>query len=107
MPEINIKFTKAHDYKIIPATGAWGGVSPHGEVIFDFYVEKLESPETVQIRIEPGRPVEELGRQGEMQVREAQIGVILRPDIAHSIGRWLIEKAKEAGFIEGKGAANA
>jgi hypothetical protein len=100
MPEIKIKFTKARDYKIIPATGAWGGISPQGEVVFDFYVEKLESPETLRIKVEPNRPVEELERLGEVPVREAQIGVVLRPDIAHSIGQWLIEKAKEAGFIE-------
>jgi hypothetical protein len=106
MPEITIKFTKARDYKIITANGVWGGVGPLGDVIFDFYVEKLEVPDTQRIKVEPNLPAEELERQGEMHVRESQAGIILRPDIAHTIGKWLVEKAKEAGFIEGKGAAN-
>lgn len=96
MPEIKITFKKAADYRIIPVTGAWGGVSPQGEIIFDLFVEKLEVPESVKIKVEPGRPPVEMAREGQVHIRESQIGVVVRPDIARSLGEWLIQKANEA-----------
>lgn len=96
MPDVKIECRKAPDYRIIPVTGAWGGVSPQGEIIFDLFVEKLEIPKSINIRIDPGRPPMEIGRDGQIHVRESQIGVVVRPDIARSIGEWLIQKAQEA-----------
>ena len=95
MPEIKVEFKKASDYRIIPVTGAWGGVNPQGEITFDLFVEKLEI-QSVRIRVEPGHPPMEIAREGESHVRESQIGVVVRPDIARSLGEWLIQKANEA-----------
>jgi len=95
MPEIKIEFKKAPDYRMIPVTGAWGGVNPQGEIIFDLFVERLKV-ESVRVRVEPGRPPVETGKEGEIHVRECLIGVVVRADIARSIGEWLIQKAKEA-----------
>jgi hypothetical protein len=38
-----------------------------------------------------------------IHVRESQIGIVVRPDIARSLGEWLIQKANEAasGVAEG------
>ena len=102
MSEIKVEFKKAGDYRIIAATGAWGGVNPQGEITFDLFIEKLEI-QSVRIKAEPGRPPVEVAREGEIHVRESQIGVVVRPDIARSIGEWLIQKANEAsaGVIRG------
>jgi hypothetical protein len=103
MPEIKITFKKALDYRIIPVTGAWGGINPQGEIILDLFVEKLEVPDSVKIKVEPDHPPVEIAIEGQVHIRESQIGVVVRPDIARSIGEWLIQKAKEAasGIIGG------
>jgi len=103
MSDIKIQFKKAADYRIIPVTGAWGGVNPQGEIVFDLFVEKMEIPESVHMRIEPGHPPVEMEREGQVHVRECQIGIVIRPDIARSIGEWLIQKATEAsaGMMKG------
>ena len=101
MPDIKIQYTKAKDYRIIPVTGAWGGMSPQGEIIFDLWVEKRDVVHSVTLRIEQGKPPQEIETALPESVREAQIGIVVRPDIAYSLGKWLMEKAKEAGFIEG------
>jgi hypothetical protein len=103
MSGIRITFRKAPGYRIIPITGAWGGVNPEGEIVFDLFVEKLEVPESIQIKVEPGRPPVEISREGQIHVRESQIGVVVRPDIARSLGEWLIQKANEgaSGVAEG------
>jgi hypothetical protein len=95
MPEIKIEFKKATDYRIIPVSGAWGGVNPQGEIIVDLFVEKLEI-ESVRLRVESGRPPVEIAREGQIQVRESQIGIVVSAGIARSIGEWLIQKAQEA-----------
>lgn len=94
---IKIKYSKSNDYKIIPATGAWGGLSPNNEVILDLFVEKHVHPESIEIEIENGRKVGEKQEVENIFIREAQIGIVLRPDIAYLIGEWLIGKAKDAG----------
>jgi len=96
--ELEIIFEKATDYRLIAATGAWGGVSPQGEVIFDLFVDKFDPPDSMTVRIPSDGPTEEKKIGGERHVRESQVGVILRPDIAMIIGRWLISKAEEAGI---------
>ena len=69
---------------------------------------RLEVPESVQIKVEPGRPPVEIAREGQIHVRESQIGVVVRPDIARSIGEWLIQKANEAASgITGRSEGHA
>ena len=97
---IKIKFEKSNDYKMIPATGAWGGLSPNNEVVFDFFIEKHVNPEFIELEIENGKKIGEKQKSESAFIREAQVGIVLRPDIAYSIGKWLIEKAKNAGFKE-------
>jgi hypothetical protein len=100
--EIRISFRKAEGYKLVPATGAWGGVTPQGEIVFDLYVERKQFPQhIVMVRQESGGYKEDEDRKEEgAMVREAQVGVVLRPDIAYQIGKWLMETAKKAGVQE-------
>jgi hypothetical protein len=51
MPEIKIQFKRTPDYRIIPITGAWGGVNPQGEIVFDLFVERLEVPESIRMKL--------------------------------------------------------
>lgn len=99
-------FTRASGYQVIPATGAWGGLSPNGEVVFDLYVEKRQNPERLEIETIEGKLTRET-RYPDPQpfVREAQIGVVLRPDVARAIGKFLIGLADKAkASTEKKGA---
>lgn len=97
---IKIYFSKTKDYKIIPATGAWGGVSPSGDIFFDLFIDKRDNPEYLELKVDSNNKTEEVGRGEQKLVRESQIGIILRPDKALVIGKWLIEKAEAAGAID-------
>jgi hypothetical protein len=102
--EIKITFQKAEGYTLVPATGAWGGVSPQGEIVFDLYIERRGLPELVVLDRQPDgtyKENESKKRDGPI-VREAQVGVVLRPDLAFSIGKWLVQKAEQAGVKEVK-----
>ncbi|MBI4977094.1 MAG: hypothetical protein HZC28_06395 [Spirochaetes bacterium] len=97
--EIVIHFTKSKDYRMVPITGVWGGLNAAGNLVVDCYVEKKDIPESVKLQVSPGTVIE-VSRSGERTIREVQVGMELRPDIAYSIGKWLIESAKKAGVKE-------
>ena len=92
-----IRFTKAPDYQVHTATGVWGGVAPQGDIFFDLFIDRNASPEAVIVEIRDAQVHEKERKGGGDIVRELQMGVLLRADIAYSIGKWLMEKAEEAG----------
>ena len=92
---LDIKVTKSPDYKIIPATGAWGGPTPQGEVLCNFFVEHNDIPESIRYEIKDGTARTSEETPSADLVRELQMAVIMRPDIAKSVGHWLIKKAEE------------
>lgn len=95
---IKIYFSKTKDYKVIPVTGVWGGVAPGGDIFFDLFIDRKDNPEYIELKINDQNRTEEVMREGEEKIiREYQIGIILRPDNALTIGKWLIDKAKLAG----------
>jgi hypothetical protein len=94
--KVIVKFTKAKDYRNVPATGAWGGISATGEITFDFFVEKSEAPEVIELEVDDVSTTE-VSRSPEMIVRESQVGIVIRPDIAYTIGDWLMKTAAAAG----------
>jgi len=92
-----INFVQADDYKLAPATGAWGGLSPQREIIVDFYIDRRSNPVHLELRLEDGKGVE-VKREPDPQPIErfVHFGVVMRPDIARTIGKFLIENADKA-----------
>ena len=99
-PQITVYYTKNEYYKLFPVTGAHGGITPSGDIILDFFVERQPFPEKLILELEGGQPKEIKREGGKDLIREMQAGVLLRADIAHKIGKWLLEKAAQAGFTE-------
>jgi len=92
---VRVEYKKTSDYKIIPATGAYGGATPQGEILCHFYVEYMVPPDSIEIEINPANGTsKEIERTAEKPfIRELNTGVLMRPDIAKSVGEWLIEQA--------------
>ena len=99
--KIYVTFLKSNDYRVIAATGAWGGLSPDGTVIIDFFIERRATPKELELLVdENGKIVTEKPKVEETVpfVRELQIGVSMAPPVAYAIGKCLLEKAEAAGF---------
>ena len=97
LKQITIKFTRSKDYKIVPANGCFGGVTPRGEILVEFFEEHFPTPDMVVHELtEQGTlgPEKVRHTEGEL-VRELQIGVVLQPNQAESIARWLLGKVEE------------
>lgn len=98
--KIVFEHTKSPDYRKIYANGAWGGVTPKGELNFELFQEKHVMPERIVHAINPdGSLGKELAREPGTEVpvvqREAQAYVTMSTDSARSIANWMLEKVKQ------------
>jgi hypothetical protein len=99
--KIKVLFSQSRDYRKISATGVWGGPTPSGEILCNFFIESLGYPDELEITIsslgkkELERPIFKDDKEGRTFVREMQIGILLNPLVAKSIGEWLSKKAEE------------
>lgn len=95
-PFMHIVFQRAANYRTIAANGAWGGISPDGQIVFDLHVDRRASPREMDMFANADGSFRE-EREPKMQptIREAQIGVVLAPNVAKSIGEFLIKYASQ------------
>lgn len=100
--DITIRFKRAPDCRNIVAHGVWGGVGPTGDITAQIFTDYRESPDSITLDISKN-PAAEIGRKGSEEIiREIQTSLIMKPDVAHAVGQWLVQKATEAGFMVGK-----
>ena len=95
-----VEIARAKDYREVAATGVYGGPATNGTVHACFYVEALKTPSVVRVEVADGRLVQtDLAADSSDNVRtllrELQVGLVLSPRDAASIGHWLIERARE------------
>jgi len=94
-----VVYQKANDYRFIPVTGAFGGPAPNGEIVVDLYVERFDVPVDSNVVVgDTGIPVESPTPDTPIR-RELMIGIVMRPDIAYVLGKFMMEKATAAGFV--------
>ncbi len=97
--QVRVFYVKSEHYMLLPATGVFGGVTPIGDILVEFFVDRQTPPESIVLEIDPPK-ASEIEKVGERFIRELQVSFLLRADRAHSIGKWLIEKAAQAGYTE-------
>ena len=95
--KVKFSFTRDDNYRLIPVNGVWGGATPRGDIKVDFFYESLATPNEVTHEVTPeSRIGKELDRKPKQNLqRTVLVGMMLTPEQAESIGRWLQEKALE------------
>lgn len=94
---ISIQYAEAPGYRKIAATGVWGGPTPSGDLLCNFFIESGAPPKSLIIDIgSKGEPIEKpLFEEGKIFIRELQVGILLNPGVAKAVGEWLIKRADE------------
>lgn len=103
-PEITFKYIFPYDYNPLYVNGAQGGISPRGEIIANFFVERPPLPLSVSNELNPDGTIgQEAGVEPadlkSSMVRYVSTGVILNYQTAREIHQWLGEKIREMEFI--------
>lgn len=104
-PEMTFKYIFTYDYNPVYVNGAHGGVSPRGELVMNFYLERPPLPNAITHEItqvggigpETTVDPEDLGRS---LVRHVTNGVVLNYNTASELHYWLGEKLKEMEAME-------
>jgi hypothetical protein len=98
---VHIQFERSPSYRQIAADGAWGGPTPRGRILVNFFVDVPVSPLSVTHSIsEDGQLGPEVDRTPAFQEsqprvsREFEVGVLLSPDDAEGVARWLLEQVE-------------
>jgi len=93
---ITYKYERHPDYRIVYANGAVGGVTPRGEILFDLFIEFVGIPDETVHSITPDGLGPEIERKPESPpfTRQSQMGVVMTPGQAKSLGYWLINQVE-------------
>ncbi|GAB4299276.1 MAG: hypothetical protein Fur0034_10860 [Desulfuromonadia bacterium] len=103
--EVTFKYVFNYNYNPTYVNGAQGGVSPRGELVIHFYLERPPLPESITHEITPQGGV---GRETGVEpadlsqsiVRFIDTGIVMNYENAKMFHLWLGEKLKEAETIQ-------
>lgn len=104
-PEMTFKYIFTYDYSPVYVNGAHGGVSPRGELVMNFYLERQPLPNSITHEITQAGTIgpetdvdpSDLGRS---LVRQVINGVVVNYNTARELHFWLGEKLKEMEALE-------
>jgi hypothetical protein len=104
-PQITFKYIFTYDYNPEYVNGAHGGVSPRGELIMNFYLERPPLPNSVSHEINrngtigPEATVDPADLNTSI-VRYVSTGVVLSLQTARELHGWLGEKIRELEALQ-------
>jgi len=97
---LNFKYKFSEDYNPHYVNGAYGGISPTGEIVVNFYFERTPVPYEEKVQTEDGETVEVKPKNHEENmIRFVPTGVVMNLESAKSIHDWLGEHIE---FLERK-----
>ena len=97
--KIKFHYIKSHQFRVVHVDGIYGGISPSGDIYASLFSQRPPIPVlTVQ-------PVKENGELGDEIlsdraskdgiVREMEVGMAMRPEVAEALAKWLQERVDE------------
>ncbi|GAB7025681.1 hypothetical protein [Geotalea toluenoxydans] len=103
--ELKFKYIFDDSYNPVYVNGAHGGVTPRGELVVNFYLERQPLPNSISHELAANGSI---GRESAVEpadlprsfVRFISSGVVLSHQTAKEIHFWLGEKLKEMEAIE-------
>jgi hypothetical protein len=104
-PELKFKYIFDYGYNPVYVNGAHGGVSPRGELVMNFYLERMALPESITHEINPNGTIgKEVAAEpedlGQSMVRVIKSGVVMNYQNARELHLWLGERIKEMEALE-------
>ncbi len=104
-PDFKFKYVFTYDYNPVYVNGAHGGVTPRGELVVNFYLERQPLPNSITHDLNPNGTIGseaavEPGDINKSLVRHVTNGVVLTYQTARELHHWLGEKIKEMEALE-------
>ena len=94
---VQFHFQNAEEHRMIFADGAWGGLTPSGNLKMGFYSHFRANPDSVAYDVsQPGKLTEVERNGAEELIRLIHVDVLMTVEGAKSLRDWLIAKIQEA-----------
>lgn len=95
--EVVFRYFKSNFFRVVHADGAWGGLSPQGDIHISFYNERAAIPDSSKLVV--SQKTNQLVRPEEFEassrfVREVEVDVIVDLSTAIQLRGWLDDKIK-------------
>ncbi|HXK48853.1 MAG TPA: hypothetical protein PKW56_00140 [Clostridiales bacterium] len=104
--KIKFKYIFDHNYNPKYVNGAYGGITPKGEIAVHFYLERQGLPNSQTYELTKNRLGEEIEKDPddlhESMIRFVDTGVILNVETAKEVICWLQEKVNKLNEIKKK-----
>ena len=103
--ELKFKYIFDYGYNPVYVNGAHGGVSPRGELVMNFYLERMALPQSITHEINPNGTI---GKEAAAEphdlansmVRFIESGIVMNYQNAKELHLWLGERIKELEALE-------
>jgi len=114
--EVEFKFVKPSDYKVLFANGVHGGMTPRGNFVMHFFHEYLPPPPVEVITLDEKGKIQEIRSLREEEekkagrsifTRDLVVGITMPPEQAVSIANWILDKVKVIPSSEEKEAGTS
>lgn len=103
-PRIQFHYLKSGQFRIIHSDGAWGGVTPDGNMLIGFYSQRFPIPDLTVQEVNGdgtlGPDITEAGIAKRGVVREIEAGIVLSADGVDSLIQWLTEQREHLRKFE-------
>jgi hypothetical protein len=92
---INFHWIKSQFFRVIHTDGAFGGLTPQGDIFLSVYNERAPLPDVTVQAVEKGQLGAEItekrvGKEG--IIRELEVGLVMDLRVAKSIHDWLKQR---------------
>jgi hypothetical protein len=109
-PAVTFKYIFNYAYNPVYVNGAHGGISPRGELVMNFYLERPPLPDEITHELNPNGTIGDVVAEAPDNLKNSMVrfidnGVILNYESARNIHFWLGERLKELEAIERSKAA--
>lgn len=92
--EIKFKYIFDENYNPVYCNGAYGGISTHGEIVANFFFERLPIPNSITNLVSENGQIVDLMKTdpdnlNDIVIRHVLTGIVLNEESARSIHSWL------------------
>lgn len=98
--QIKFKYVFHDNYNPVYCNGAFGGISTHGEIVANFFLERMPIPKAMTNLVNPdgslgGVIAVDPETLDETVIRHVSTGIVLNEDSAKAIHTWLGNQIQE------------
>lgn len=93
---VDFHFIKSNMFRVIHMDGAWGGITPQGQIQMAIFSERTAFPSRVRHEIDSGQLGAEIDREGHRGIeREIEVDVRMSLEKAISLRNWLSDRIQD------------